>query len=389
MDFLVPASIKWTAIIFDALSVPMIYLIIVGLKTFKTKKKLAHVVGIIGAIAYIFMPINLLYIDSSYLNIPQMTFFTLLAFYMFLKEKYVLSSTVFSIAWLSKQMPLFSIIPLFFILARKTQLSFSLKRFLLPFILSSFLFSIPWIFLNPYKDSIRIIGAGRSLWYATLAEEGNKHGVTLAHSFLYGNAEFLSKVYVYLNIAMVPFLFFYFISIFLGHFNGKDIGENETNFFVYNTWLIVLTHTFLSRGVYKYYDAFFNPFLIICSILLINQLTKKVQLRFDNLKIKKKKKSLTFAKFIFPLTLVISIVLIYSVNWGIMISSRFLHPVWLLSMFILISFLLPLRYYRELKVRNNYKNFWRDIKLIFKMIWYKIKNLVAKLWDKLTPDIEK
>ena len=223
LDFLIPASIKWTAIAFDALSVAMIYLIIVGLKTFKNKKYPKHLIGIVGAIAYIFMPINLFYIDASYLNIPQMTFFTLLAFYLFLKEKYIASSVIFSVAWLSKQMPLFSIIPLFFILGRKTHFSFALKKFLLPFILSTLVFSIPWIFLNPFKYSIRIIGAGRSLWYATLAEEGNKHGVTLAHSLLYGNADFLSKIYVYINIAMVPFLFFYIYSIFIAHFNGKNI----------------------------------------------------------------------------------------------------------------------------------------------------------------------
>ncbi|MHA2256253.1 MAG: hypothetical protein ACXAAM_09280 [Candidatus Heimdallarchaeaceae archaeon] len=232
LDFLIPASIKWTAIVFDALSVAMIYLIIIGLKTFKSKRIFAHSAGISGALVYIFMPMNLLYIDASYLNIPQMTFFTLLALYLFLKEKYVFSSIVFSIAWLSKQMPLFSIIPLFFILGKKTKLSFALKRFLIPFILSTFIFSIPWIFLNPFKYSIRIIGAGRSLWYATLAAEGNKRGVTLAHSLLYGNANFLSKVYVYLNVAMIPFLIFYIYSIFVSHFNGKNIAEDETNFYV-------------------------------------------------------------------------------------------------------------------------------------------------------------
>ncbi|MCG3221449.1 MAG: hypothetical protein H7641_08720 [Candidatus Heimdallarchaeota archaeon] len=385
LDFLIPTSIKWTAIVFDALSVAMIYLIIISLKTFKSKRVVANLAGISGALAYIFMPMNLLYIDASYLNIPQMTFFTLLALYLFLKEKYVFSSIVFSIAWLSKQMPLFSIIPLFFILGKKTHFSFALKRFLIPFILSTFIFSIPWIFLNPFKYSIRIIGAGRSLWYATLAEEGNKHGVTLAHSLLYGNAEFLSKVYVYLNVAMIPFLIFYIYSIFIAHFNGRNIAEDETNFYIYNTWLIVLTHTFLSRGVYKYYDAFFNPFLVISSILLINKLVNRVKSNSEHEKnVRKKNILLILSRIIFPVIFIVSIALIYSVNWGIMISSRFLHPVWLLLLFLFLSVLLPIQYYRELKMRKNYKYFWRDIKLIFAMIWFKVKNTTIMIWKKIS-----
>ena len=384
LEFLIPASIKWTAIVFDALSVVMIYIIIIGLKSFKSKKITRHLIGIIGAIAYIFMPINLFYIDASYLNIPQMTFFTLLALYLFQKEKYIASSIIFSVAWLSKQMPLFSIIPLFLILGRKTNFSFALKKFLLPFILSTFAFSIPWIFLNPFKYSIRIIGAGRSLWYATLAEEGNKHGVTLAHSLLYGNAEFLSKVYVYINIAMIPFLFFYIYSFFIAHFNGKNIAKDETNFYVYNTWLIVLTHAFLSRGVYKYYDAFINPFLVISSVLLINKLTNLIKNNAENaVEGRKKSIKIVISKTLFPVILFSSIALIYAVNWGIMISSRFLHPVWLLLLFVFLSFFFPLQYYRELKMGKNYKQFWRDIKLIFKMIWHKIKIVSKTIWRKI------
>ncbi|MHA2256254.1 MAG: hypothetical protein ACXAAM_09285 [Candidatus Heimdallarchaeaceae archaeon] len=90
------------------------------------------------------------------------------------------------------------------------------------------------------------------------------------------------------------------------------------------------------------------------------------------------------SKVIFPVVFIISTALIYSVNWGIMISSRFLHPVWLLLLFIFLSILLPIQYYRELMMRKNYKNFWRDIKSIFSMIWFKVKIATVMIWKKFS-----
>jgi len=50
--------------------------------------------------------------------------------------------------------------------------------------------------------------------------------------------------------------------------------------------------------------------------------------------------------------------------------------------------MLPLNYYKELRVGKNYKNFWRDIKQIFKMIWLKIRNVSVNAWKKLKPKVE-
>jgi TRAP-type C4-dicarboxylate transport system permease large subunit len=183
---------------------------------------------------------------------------------------------------------------------------------------------------------------------------------------------------------MIPFLLFYAYSIFIAHFNGRNIAEDETNFYVYNTWLIVLTHTFLSRGVYKYYDAFINPFLVISLILLVNKFVNIIKSNSEIELDSRKKKTLNIlSKILFPMIFFPSIALIYAINWGIMISSRFLHPVWLLFLFVLLSFLLPLQYYRELKMKKNYKQFWRDIKLILSIIWHKIKTISKNLWVKL------
>ena len=76
---LISESVKWTHIVFDALSVVMVYLIVITLKTFKNKTSTKHALGILSAAIFAMMPINLLYVDSVFLNTPQMTFFTLIS----------------------------------------------------------------------------------------------------------------------------------------------------------------------------------------------------------------------------------------------------------------------------------------------------------------------
>ncbi|MCG3227202.1 MAG: hypothetical protein H7645_09795, partial [Candidatus Heimdallarchaeota archaeon] len=131
--------------------------------------------------------------------------------------------------------------------------------------------------------------------------------------------------------------------------------------------------------------AFFNPFLVISSILLINKLANLIKTNSEHEKnVRKKRILFLLSKLIFPVIFIVSTALIYSVNWGIMISSRFLHPVWLLLLFIFLSILLPKQYYRELMMRKNYKNFWRDIKSIFSMIWFKVKITTVMIWKKFS-----
>ncbi|MHA2358529.1 MAG: hypothetical protein ACXABK_07160, partial [Candidatus Heimdallarchaeaceae archaeon] len=344
VDFLIPASVKWTAIVFDALSVSMLYLIIIELKCFKDKNVLRHILGVLGASAFAFLPMNLFYVDAYYLNMPQMTFFTLIAVLLFMKQKYISSSVMFTFAWFSKQIPLFMIIPLFFLLGKKEGYSVALKKFLLPFLLSSFLFSIPWIFMNPWKYAIRIIGAGRPLWYADL--NANQHGVTLAHTFLYLGTRILSQAFVYLNVVMIPFLVFYVLAIFIAVLYGEEILEDESKFIIYNSWLVLLIHVFLSRGLFKYYDTFINPFLILAAFIIVDKFVKYIfQKQLSERLTNRKYVRILLVTIFYAFFLLLSIGAISSSNWSIMISSRFLHPLWLLALFTVNSFFLPLKYY--------------------------------------------
>ena len=145
---LVPLSVKWTHIAFDSLSVVMVYIIIVLLKSFKKKELKRQIYGVLGAVIFMFMPINLLYVDCVYLNTPQMTFFTLLSLLLFMKERYRVGAFILSIAWLTKQMPLFLLIPWFFIVWKKKDLKSAFVDYLFPFLLTTIIISLPWLIMT-------------------------------------------------------------------------------------------------------------------------------------------------------------------------------------------------------------------------------------------------
>ncbi len=397
-DLVVQESVKWFAIVFDSLSVVLLYLIIKDLKTFKERRLAKHIYGILGAISLLFMPMCLFYIDAYHLNTPQMTFFTLIAIWMFLKEKYKFSAILLSLGWLSKQVPLFLIIPLFFIIRQKKGISFALKKFILPFVVWSFLFSIPWILITPHLYIGRLIGVGRPLWYAALGGDAIKHGVTLANTFLYLGSTTLTNFYIVINIAMIPFFLSYILAILISSFNGKKIGENETIFSLYITWLIVLIHVFMSRGIFKYYDTFITPFLVLSSLLLIDEAIRKIpKLRNKNhlkgIKSEGEEKNKGYIvlnnltsfgrEFFFLTSFLSSILVIYYLNWIIMIESRFLHPLFLLLLLLSISLLLPFEFYKSMFKRVNYQILKKDLCEIFRLIKNKCKKIYKKFRLKL------
>ncbi|MHA1199766.1 MAG: hypothetical protein ACTSQF_10600 [Candidatus Heimdallarchaeaceae archaeon] len=373
-EYLTYNAVKWTAINFEGLSAVMIYLIIINFSSLKDSRLKKHVLGLIGAIAYIFMPMNLLYVDSYYLNIPQMTFFTLLTLFLFLKKRYKLSAYSLSIAWLTKQIPLFILIPMFSFIWKKYDLKKAFKEFLKPFLVSFLIFSIPWIFLTPHLYIGRIFAAGRPL--VAVDNIGFSRGVTFANTLLYLGAEGLANFYMWINIPMIPFIIFYGFGLFIGHFNAKKIGNSDSVFIYYITWILFNVHTFISRGLFKYYDAFLNPFLVLSSIIFVNNLISKIQQYVLDRRSKNKE---TLREVNNPLQqfawislnvlfVLVMIAAIYSVNWLIMITIRFMHPVFLFGVLLLLSFLIPGSYYKAVFKKESYINLDNDLYEFFKYI---------------------
>ncbi|MHA1707937.1 MAG: hypothetical protein ACTSYV_02465 [Candidatus Heimdallarchaeaceae archaeon] len=382
---LVAESVKWTHITFDSLSVVMVYLIIISFETFQLTKVKKHIFGLLGAIVFLFMPINLLYVDCLYLNIPQMTFFTLLSFLFVLKRRYKTSAFFLSLAWLSKQMSLFFLIPWFLIIWKKTSLKKSLLEFLLPFTVITILISFPWIILSPIDYLWRVFGPGNPLNFVAL--DKNSVTVTLANSFLFLGNEDLANVYVQLNKFMIPFLFFYIIALLLSYFNGEKISKDETLFTVFTTWILFNVHVFISRGVYKYYNAFLTPFVVISFLLTVNQMIDSVSdvifKRWKAITLKKesgKKRNIEcYVHFSLVLVCFLALnTLFYYFNWVLIAKSRHLHPLYLLIFFVLFSMFIPSKIYKSLFLKSSYKMIKADTQYIITSTFQQLRKLLQR-----------
>jgi len=380
---LVSESVKWTHIVFDSLCVVMLYLIIISLKTFNKKKAKKHIIGFLGASSLMLMPINLLYVDSIYLNIPQMTLFTMIAFLLFMRGKYKTTAFMLTIAWLSKQMPLFLLAPWFLIIWKKKDLKTALVEFLLTFLLTSFIISLPWMFVSPYGYFAKLFGPGKPLAVLSLENAYRGSTVTLAHTFLYLGSESLAQFYKVINDYMIPFLLIYIFSLFISYFKGKEIGNDESLFTLHTTWIILISHTFLSRGIYKYYDAFITPFIVLIIILYLDKFICNVitKLRKESIsavnkglkgkenKEKTQKNWITvLQESLFYVLFLGLTALFYYINFIIITKSRFLHPLYLLIIFVAVSVLFPPSIFKSLFEAKSYKMLKEDIISIFKNI---------------------
>ena len=384
---LVPLSVKWTHITFDSLSVVMVYLIVVFLKTFKKSELKKHCYGFLVASIFAFMPINLIYVDSLYLNTPQMTFFTLLSLLLFIKDRYRVGAFMLSIAWLTKQMPLFLLIPWFFIVWKKKSLKSAFLDYLFPFLLTTFIISLPWLILTPKSYLVRVFGPGRPYkqFNVETALDASFNGwtVTLAHSFLYLGCEKLAVFYYTINKYMIPFVIFYALAVIIAYFNGEKIGNNESHQIIFTTWVLINTHLFISRGIYKYYNSFLTPFVVISLLVFFDDVIPRIIKKTYEYSAKKTKNQLNIDKsnqknmdhnnkyfaVIFHISLIItflgSCAAFYYFNYVLIINSRHLHPLYLLILFVIMSLLIVPSFYFSIFKSENYKMTWNDIKYIY------------------------
>lgn len=388
---LLSESVKWTHIVFDALSVVMVYLIVITLKTFKSKTLTKHALGILSAAIFSMMPINLLYVDSVFLNTPQMTFFTLISLLLFIKDKYRLTAFFLSVAWLSKQMPLFLLIPWFLIIWKKIDLRAAFRDFLFPFLLSTLILSLPWLFMTPVEYAWRVLGPGKPLAFLDLEHTG--HTVSLAHSFLFLGNQSLANFYHVINKYMIPFILFYGFTAVFAYFNGKKIGGNESYQIIFATWIIVNTHLFISRGIYKYYNAFITPFIVLSLLTFIEEKSSNLMKRIKPKKFKylsdvkmelstdKENYALTdierISFGIISVAFILVSALFYYFNFILIAKSRYLHPLFLLIIFVVISLLLPPSIYLSIFDERSYKMIKTDVIYIYTQTKFGLKR--AKL----------
>ena len=391
-DVVVVESVKWTHITFDALSVVMLYIIVISLKSFKNSKTKKHLLGVLGSLIFLFMPINLLYVNCIYLNTPQMTFFTLLSFLLVMKEKYRTSAFILSIAWLSKQMPLFLVIPWFLIIWKKRSLEEAFVDFVTIFLVTTLILSLPWLFISPRDYVWRVFAPGKPL--STVDFEHLSSTVTLAHSILFLGGEGFANFYNIINKYMIPFLISYIFIAFFAYFNGKLIGEDESQFTIFTTWTIISTHLFISRGVYKYYNAFITPFVVLSFLTFSDQAAEKIMKRFNSKNQLEEEKetnitvprlSRVYQPILLGFSFIVLCALFYYFNLFLIVKSRYLHPLMLLILLLVISVLLSQSIYKSIVTPEKYKEIPEDLKYIFGEVKNALLKFVNSIKGRLRP----
>ena len=399
---LVVKSVKWTHITFDAFCVVALYLIIISLKAFKERKITKHSIGFLSATFFLFVPINLLYVDCIHLNTPQMAFFTLLSFLFFIKEKYRISAFFLAIAWLSKQMPLFLLIPWLIIIWKKKSLRESLLDFLIPFLITTFLLSLPWLIITPYPYVWRVFGPGKPISEIDL--DLITHTVTFSHSFEFLERPGLADFYTTINNYMIPFIVVYLIAVLLSYFRGNKIGNDETVFTIFTSWVLISTHLFISRGIYKYYNAFLTPFVFLSSLVFLDsQITSMLDKRrkkpyekniektaevYEELKTSDSKLTI-IGVFLLYGTFILSSAFFYYWNYVLIVKNRNLHPLFLLVLFVLVSLLLPSELYNSLIEKKSYKMIKDDSKKFYHELIKTKKKIQTKLKHKSSNENKK
>ncbi|MHA1685755.1 MAG: hypothetical protein ACTSYD_05015 [Candidatus Heimdallarchaeaceae archaeon] len=221
-----------------------------------------YLFAILSSIFFTCMPVVLFYNNVMYLNSYGFTFFTVLSLYFLVKENHTLSAAFLSIALLTKITVLF-LIPLWIIYVFRNNWEEGLK-YLGVFITTWFIFSLPWIILHPYRYLYQQLWPGSTFnTRFSIDNDWIFWSTTPFHAFLYWKLDGLALIYYQLNNRYIPLLAFNLICYLSMLLLAPHFKEKKEMLLSYTAMFTIGMHIFLSRGNYKYYDAFFIPFIII------------------------------------------------------------------------------------------------------------------------------
>ena len=228
---------------FDVASVVLVYLISLKFAT----PRWALVASAVFAIA----PVNLWYDDFLWLNPPPMTFFMLLAVYMFLSEKYEISFISLAIATLFKQIA-FALFPIFVASLLRRSGRRDIIRNAMLYGLICFLVSLPYIVTVPtyYLWSLGIPGFGPG-W--PTAEFTYYFGSPTNLAIVFGEDAYNPAKPLLWAVLLLSFA----VLCWRTYKAGKS---NEMEFITRVLYALLLFHVFFPRGIYKYYYASMTPF---------------------------------------------------------------------------------------------------------------------------------
>jgi len=268
-------------IITDAACAGVVFLIIEKV----SQKANARLFAVIGGLTMALSPINLIYDGVYWLNPGPVTLFTLVAVYFIVENKWRQGFFWLAIATMTKQNALFFTYPFFMVMLGRKVKSQGIKKAIfessmvvLYFLLICFLCSLPWLFITPLFYGVHLLFPGRLLTLEPTIVEAKGYlpvqfsfalkalglrGVLLDGIAIGVNSMFLMILSA--NILAVPLLW--------RSFHGKN---DPAELFSILSIYIITTHILMPKGVFKFYSAYFTPFLLLAMLLSFNEVGKKL-----------------------------------------------------------------------------------------------------------------
>ncbi|MBD3191967.1 MAG: hypothetical protein GF308_15070 [Candidatus Heimdallarchaeota archaeon] len=331
----------WVAlpmVIADAACAGLVYLLLKELMKNNPSRGLAFFGALLMAIA----PINLIYDGVYWLNPGPVTLFTLCSFYFAIKKQWWQTFFWLAIATMTKQNALFFSYPLFmFMLAQKTR-ERGVKQAVIEsvvnaglFVLTCVFISIPWLFLSPAHYGGHLLFPGKPLELTTtILEPPSNQCVTFSWSLLVLGLEgwLLGAIAFGINSLLLMVLVTTSIALLI----CWRVYENKLDsieFFIWIALYTVLSHIFMPRGVYKFYTAYYVPIILVALLGSLYPLCRE-------------------NKFL-PFTLLFSMTLFLGFNIGLLVIHRWIVPVYLFLVCLVLAVIGSISGYLIKKQQNN------------------------------------
>ncbi|MHA1556080.1 MAG: hypothetical protein ACTSPM_04015 [Candidatus Heimdallarchaeota archaeon] len=278
-------SVIWIAmplIITDAACAGMVYLIVEKLIKRPGSKGIAFFAGML----MVFAPINIIYDGIYWLNPGPVILLTLISFYFIIERKWWQVFFWLAIATMTKQNALFFTYPIFFVMLGEKvrekgikKASFESGANVILFISVCLLASIPWIFITPIRYFVHMLFPGKMLTIEPIVGEPHiGQPIPISYTLFYYNIRGVAMdiIAFLVNSMLLMIISASVIGVYLlwRSFKGKiDSIEIFELLAIYTIW----THTFMPRGVFKFYSTYYVPIILIALISSLSYYkTKKI-----------------------------------------------------------------------------------------------------------------
>ncbi|MBN1328636.1 MAG: DUF2029 domain-containing protein [Candidatus Heimdallarchaeota archaeon] len=246
------------------------------------KKDTSRIIAIIGGFLMALAPINVIYDGIYWLNPGPVTLLTLIAFYFALKNKWWQAFFWLAFATMTKQNALFFTLPMFMVMLGQKAREKTIREAIIESIMNAvlfigvcFLLSIPYIFIDPYQYGRHMLFPGRGIeWRFDPVIPADNDCVSFATSLW----KLGVQGYLLAIISFGTYNMFWMIlsAVLIGFFMVWRSYRNKMDGIEFFEWIsiyVILTHIFMPRGVYKFYVAYFVPFIAVALIGSITHYT--------------------------------------------------------------------------------------------------------------------